>query len=377
MSERTQDDSGEEDYGEELQDKMDGSGGCAEAWQAAQEIRESEKSGSLNVGRRRVLTGIGASLIFGVSATDTIAATSNTTPPENLDTDVIELVGDKKRKVVKAARADNTVRSARDQLKSNGWTPNVDEATAQKSVHEEESSFTVKIPYQNANSSPSGVQESAGIIWSTWNSGLTHGFISRREIRKGASLSKEVKDLYDNTDISVQSSNVVPVEVSYTIFNENRSGTLKGADSNAAQSTTATVSGNTARSPPSNSVVVPVQKSSSKTSSSQSGVSTQSVGGVTPESVVDCACTASLGTNPVTACAPCGTVKPDCLVQIIANYGATIGACAGCGTVAVLTEGAGAIAGGCLPCLGAISQTAASGNINSICCWCNFGGDFV
>ncbi|ADQ69118.1 hypothetical protein C499_05960 [Halogeometricum borinquense DSM 11551] len=367
MSERAQDVSDEDGYVEKLRDKIGSGGGCAEAWQAAQEIRDS---GSVNVGRRKLLTGIGASLLFGVSATDAVAATSGETS-EDLETEVTELDGAKKKEVIKTAQADSSVQSARNKLQSRGWTANVDEATAHQSVHEGEKNLTVRIPYQNSDASPSGVQEDAGIIWSTWSSGLTHGFISRREVRKGASLSKDAKEAYEQSDIDLQSTDTVPVEISYTIFNEDQSDS---SDSATVQSTKGTE--NTGEDS-SNSLIVPVQKSSSRSDSVNSGASVQSAGEATTQGIADCACTATLGTNPVTACAPCGTVKPDCLVQIISNYGSEIGACAGCATVAALTSGAGAIAGGCLPCLGTIGETVASGKINSVCCWCNFGGDII
>jgi hypothetical protein len=352
MSEEESDVPGRSDE-QALNDRMESGGGCAEAWEAAQEIRDEKRT---NSNRRQLLSGIGAALLFGTSVTNTVNAQSDD-DSEIPDVEVEELTGEEKTKGLKKALLDPQVEKIEAEFQNRGMKQDLDSAVVQRATGEGEPSLTVRIPHNISDDSGKAVEKYAGIIWSSWSDGLTHGFVSKREMKPDAQLSPEVKKEFEEDDLSSDSDEIVPVEVSYTKFGATEVNSVSSDQENKPE-----ISIVDSLSEETDSLVVPVKKSSSKE------VSQQGTG--------DCICTAVLGTNPVTACAPCGTVKPDCLSQIVANFGGSLGACGGCAAGAIFTSG-GAIIAACIPCFGMISEEVASGDIKDVCCWCNFGGGIV
>ncbi|ELZ56775.1 MULTISPECIES: hypothetical protein [Halorubrum] len=352
MSEKSLDVPGEDDA-QALNERMKSGGGCAEAWEAAQEMRDEKKKSS---NRRQLLTGIGASLLFGTSLTKTVSA-QTVSESKKPDVEVEELSDEERTGAVKKALSDPQVEKIESNLRDRGMKQDRESAVAQRASGEEGSKLTVRIPYKIPNDLSEGVEKYAGIIWSSWNDGLTHGFVSKRELKPGTPLSPDVKEAFEESNVNYESADTVSTEVSYTTI-----GSTEVEYTSSKKKKKATFSHSGSVSENTESLVVPVEKSSSEEASQ--------------EGIADCLCTASFGTSPITACAPCGTVKPDCIGQIVSNLGAELGACAGCGAAAVITSG-GAVAAACLPCLGAIAESFGSGEINSLCCWCNFGGEFV
>jgi len=352
MSEKTSDVT-DKNVGQAIKDRMESGGGCAEAWEAAQEVRD-EKTNSSN--RRQLLTGIGAALLFGTSVTNTVSAQA-IDDSEKPDVSVEELTGKEEANGIRRARSDPQVKKIEAEFRDRGMRQDLDSAVVQRSSGGETPTLTVRIPYEISDDLDSDVEKYAGIIWSSWSDGLTHGFVSKRELKPGTPLSPDVKKEVEKSDVGYRSDDTVSVELSYTTVGATEEKLVSSDQENRTRSSDVdSVSENT------ESLVVPVKKSPSRE--------------VSQEGIGDCLCSATFGNNPVTACAPCGTVKPDCLSQIVANFGAELGACAGCAVGSVITSG-GAVAVACLPCFGAISESFASGEINNVCCWCNFGGEFV
>lgn len=268
-----------------------------------------------------------------------------------------ELTGKEKTNGLKKALSDPQVEKIEVEFRDREMKQDLDSAVVQRATGEGKPTLTVRIPYNISDDADKTVEKYAGIIWSSWSDGLTHGFVSKRELKPGAPLSPDVKKELEESDMSYDSNEMVSVEVSYTTVGATEVNSVSSDQENKTKiSHVDSVSENT------ESLVIPVKKSSSKE--------------VSQKGAGDCICTAILGTNPVTACAPCGTIKPDCLSQIVANFGSDLGACGGCAAASILTSG-GAIAVACLPCFGAISETFASGEIKNVCCWCNFGGGFI
>lgn len=339
----------DDSHAQEISENISG-GGCAEAWEAAQELREEDQS---TRSRRNVMLGVGASLLFGVSATGATQA-KKADAPDQLETTVQSLDGGEKKEAINIALANDDVENIREELQSRGLSADLKSATAHKSVYDENEHLTIKIPFETREESDNKIERSAGLIWSSWSSGLTHGFISKREIKKDATISADVREIYNKSNVDISSMDSLPVEIKYTtISQKSEQETDESSVSIASNTSGGEIEVNT------NSQTVPLKDRSERR------LSTQGVG--------DCICTAVLGTNPVTACAPCGTHKPDCLAQIVSTFGAEIGACAGCAVASAWTGGAGAVAA-CTPCLGAIAESVGSGEINDVCCWCDFGG---
>jgi len=213
MSKKKESSGSEHSYREKIKERVGSGGGCAEAWEAAQELRSEE---SVSSGRRNFVAGIGASLLFGVSATKAVRAAGGDAP-DKLETEVSELDGVDRAEAIEQALSDEEVTLVRKSLQSRDLSENRQSATAHKSVYGDEEYLTVKIPFETNRDSRTDLERSAGIIWSSWSSGLTHGFISEREVNRDATVSEDMKRLYEESEVGFASMDTVPVEHRYTI----------------------------------------------------------------------------------------------------------------------------------------------------------------
>ncbi|WP_423745114.1 hypothetical protein V5735_03555 (plasmid) [Haladaptatus sp. SPP-AMP-3] len=342
------------DYQKRLSDQIGDGGGCAEAWEAAEKTRNTG-----SVGRRRYMVGMAGALLFGANAVDAASAkrkNSEDIEEQVRNTKVQKLKGEKKHAAVQSALSDTEI--LRRELNKYGFQKtDVQSATVTKSTYERKSHLVVKIPFEPANPSEtsdnSNVRRSSSIIWDSRDTGITQGNIETREIAKESEISDDVSKLIEKSDMDLSNRETVPVQLTNTIISPD-------PDSSGSVSTKT------------HSRVVPVAKQP-KSSAAQAAV--QADGDVTTNALIDCVCTAGLGTNPVTACAPCGTIDNACVTQIIATFGPSIAVCGGClaGGIPVVPLSVTA----CASCIMGIFQNIAKETIGNLCCWCNFGGDWI
>jgi len=110
-----------DEYRAELNERVDDGGGCAEMWDALSEAREAGSVDSRRSILKKTAGAIGVSAVGLSTLADTAAATTKAT-------NVTEKQGASKHRIVSRALRDHRVKQIAQQLKSEGYDPQIDEA---------------------------------------------------------------------------------------------------------------------------------------------------------------------------------------------------------------------------------------------------------
>lgn len=153
---------GEENDGhqEVLGDKLDGSGGCVETWDALTEIRSEEPtSRRRNLLKAVAAVAIGLGVAPGAASADEDA--TDRSPEGEPAFDVVEVSDPREHAQVKRrALRSRSVRAVRRAFVSNDWRPRVPDVSVVKTVDEEGEGrqYTVAVPFETERGD-------ATIIW--------------------------------------------------------------------------------------------------------------------------------------------------------------------------------------------------------------------
>lgn len=305
-------------YKKKLNERLPSGGGCAEAWEATQEQRQT--------GRRRFL-GVLGGLLLGTSAAGTVSA-EDINLPESPNTTVEELDGQETKDVLKAAKRDEQFTQLLHELTSRGLTPNVQTSVAYRSQYKDREWRFVRVPFEGHVTETS--YRSGGLIWTEFDGEDPHAYISHMEIKENGSLSNDVVKALDRSGSDYQSKDTVPIEITHTSLRSDGKTISEERNSRTA----------------------PMEQNPSGNSS----IGTQSLG--------DCACTSIFGGG---LCFPCGTPKLDCIYDLANAYAAEIVACGVC-----LAPTGGELAE-CAVCIAAIIDN----DEWIFCCYCDLGGPWI
>ncbi|WP_455448496.1 hypothetical protein [Natrinema thermotolerans] len=329
-----------DEYIERLRKKA-GSGGCTEMWEAAQDLRETK--------RRGFLAGVAGSLLFGVNAASVVAAEDVDIPNEP-ETSVEKLDKQETRKILRPALADDDLKRIQSKLVSEGFIPDYGSTRGFRARYEEEEYRTLRITFESKRSqgkdASSGTRSDeqdptkqvAGILWNEHEEVDPYGYITESRKDTSASVSTDVEAAMSKVDTDLSSVETTPVTIEHT--NVLSEGTGVTTETNARTVPLAT---------------------DVNSELDDDEISTQGIG--------DCACTALLGNNPLTACAPCGTVDTGCVAQIANNHAVEIAACGTC------VGSAGWVTASCAACVAAVIEQNSDGW--HFCCWCDLGGPLL
>lgn len=307
-------------WSKKLNENVSGGGGCAEAWEAAENQR--------NTGRRTFLAGVIGSLLTGVSASKVLAAGGDDIPAEGeLETVVEELDGRARDDALANLLSDPEAHQIHTELASQASRVDRSAAKAYRARYQDQAWEVVTLPYaipirESSHGPDPRTNIDAGVTWSSRDDFGAVGYVAESTPQPGRKISQDVQEAIDQSNINYSSQDATPYRVSLTTVT---------ADGSSLQTRT-------------NSRTIPIQGSSTSNVSPEADLS-------------DCACTVYTA-----LCSPCGLPDWGCINTLAGAYAGEIAACSACYSApSQLT---------CVPCLGTVIEQLASGE-TPICCFCN------
>ena len=145
-----------DDTAEQINERLDGAGGCTEAWEALSGLRSSRSE--VSVGRRRFIHGLGAVGVSTTALSDIGAAKRGS----KLSTDMLK--GNKLKAAISSMNSDANYQTLRSFYENSGWVPLVNQIRGVRSEHRGDSHRTVVVPFENSNKNRSR-GEQLHILW--------------------------------------------------------------------------------------------------------------------------------------------------------------------------------------------------------------------
>jgi len=295
----------ESDHQDELSDAVGDGGGCAEAWEATQDLRDQT--------RRTFLAGTVASLYAGTSLTNVAAAED---VPNDPDKQTSELSHSAKQELLDEAQSDDVFRAIWKKLSSQGLEPERESLVGYQTSYEEREWKFIRVPFSVRGNDTltldedGDTYETGGIIYNTAEEVDPHGYVTTREVDYGAEPQKVNEELRE-ADVDIDSIDTVPVVITHTNYSADSVPTrTRGRDQSGERQARSSSVSPQSMDGESDSLAFPVARGGQ--------VSTQG-----------CECNSALA-NPLTACAPCGIPDGDCIGDLANVYAVEIVACGTC-----------------------------------------------
>lgn len=299
---------------EKLNEAVNSGGGCLEAWNAARDVRGSN--------RRSFMLGAAASLI-GASSMTTVSAEETADPDPDKETN--KLSKTERRQLAAEARSDDRVIAMWKELTSQGFKPNLNSATGYKTTYKDREWRFVRIPFETKSGdaldlSHDGDSVKAGaIIWNTADEIEPHGYITSRTVNYEGDTTEVERNLREE-GVNTDSMDTIPVTITQKPI-------LPVDEGNVDQETL--------------SRTIPI------------GIKDR-------PSVLGCECNSAFF-NPLTNCAPCGIPDTGCVADLAEVYAVEI---ASCGTCVAST---GWLISSCAVCVASIIE---EDDFGFFCCPC-------
>lgn len=332
------------DYQDEVSDAVGDGGGCAEAWEATQELRSG--------GRRTFMASAIGALFSGASLSNVAAADATEDVPVDPEKSTSELSDSEKEELLNEAQSDDRFRAIWKKLRSEGLQPDSKSIVGYRTTFEDQEWEFIRMPFSVKDNDTlhlernGDIYKSGGVIYNTLDEVSPHGYITTREVNY-ASESTEVKKELQEGGIDIDSIDTVPVVVAHTKYSADSLRTRGRSRSEKEPTQTSTVSAQSVEKE-SNSLTFPV--------ASGGQVSAQG-----------CECNSALA-NPLTACAPCGIPDSDCIPELANVYAVEIATCGTC------VASSGWITAACATCLATIYEEDEFG---FFCCPCDACDSYI
>lgn len=333
-----------EQIAKEINEEMGNGGGCTEAWEAAQRIRDSNLVA--NNSRRHFLGAIISSVVLG-GAANTAAADDrdiNKTQIEEevgeLETNTTRLDANDTAELANEILENKDVKDLRKYLKRNEGSKgkmDVSDSSAYRVNYRDQNWEFIHVPFRAQSNNDADINRSkAGIIWSSREGRDPYGYHvllsqSNESVSKTESNGFIENTQLDHDDITTYKEIVTTIQV------------------NDGKTTTTEVSNTT-----------PLVDNKEKLEDElRGGASIEN--SYSTENILECACFISL--PPQGTCPPCSSYDWGCVYQIAENFSAEIAICGTCAATKNTTP--------CAACMGYAVEYILSGGYNDLCCPCS------